>query len=633
MIEKKTEGFIYGVQNKIPDEKVESAAATDSNNWVTVDGNIELARGRETVGNFGDIGCNCGQIFAPKVDGTKIHFQKIKNKIQYFDGSTWQDIITGLTDNAQYTFASYISLAGAYVFAGGVDGLYKIAVANPGDYKDMFNSSKNHKGFILINDQRMFLWNRFDGTPDKNALYLSKIDPQDGNYTTVSNESIGTGDGVTTNFTGTLTEATGKRFVFGLSLDTNPASVTAVDDYLGNISGTGVSGTINYATGAYDITFDTAPAAAADIRVSYQYEDSNSGGITDFTFSSPRTAGEGDILPQEFLGEAIQNVEVFEGRYYSFKKTVAYELDLTIDDTNATNVVYRRDIGIPYFRAMVATGKGIVFMNTANPDKPILSILERNPVGNTLEPVNLTPLFDWSRYEFDECVIDTYGESIVVSAKSKGADENDTMFVVNTTQRYSVDILSYGVATFAKDQGILYAGDPSTDTMYKILSGFDDLSELIDNYWEGKDENFDADRLKRVRYLQIKGLIDKDQSFEVYASYDNDDFTLLGTVVGTGSYVDIGSPQTIGSNGIGSEVVGGGDIESAYPYLVQLRIRTPKFRTRKIRLIAKDIGYVSVEWIKDLDILTFEQKLPRKYRQKQHVSSDGLTTGLPTFDL
>lgn len=634
MITKKTKGYVYGVQNKVPDEEIKDSAASDSVNWISTNGSIELVRGREVVGTAGDVGCNCGQIFAPKVDGTKVHFQKTKNKIQYFDGTAWQDVITGLTDNAEYTFASYNSVAGAYLFAGGVDGLYKIAVANPGSYKDMYSPTINHKGYILVNDQRMFLWNRSDGTPDKNALYLSKIDPQGSNYTTVSNEVIGSGNDSDTNFTGTLAQATGTRFVFNVSLDTTPASVTATDDYLGNITGTGVSGTINYATGAYDITFDTAPATGTDIRLSYQYEDSNLNGITDFRFTTPtRVAGEGDIIPQEFLGEPIQTVTVFEGEYYSFKETVVYKLNLTIDDTNATNEVYRQDIGVPYFRAVVGTGKGMVFMNTANPDKPVLSILQRNVVGNTLEPVDLTPLFDWSQYEFDKCILDTYGENILVSVKTKGSDENDVTLMVNAVQGYSVDIISYGSSTFAKDDGILYSGDPSTDTIYKVLNGFDDLGQTIDNYWNGKAETYGDDRLKRFRYLQLKGLIDKDQSYEVYASYDGDDYTLLGTVVGSGTYVDITSPQNIGSNGIGTEVIGGGDVALAYPYLMQLRVRTPKFRTRKLRFVAKGIGYASVQWSNDMDILTFEQKLPRRYRQKQHVSADGLTTDLDTFAL
>lgn len=78
-------------------------------------------------------------------------------------------------------------------------------------------------------------------------------------------ESIGTGDGVLTNFTGTLT---------GYPIHTNNVTVGTTDvngnflklydDGAGAFSGDG-SGTINYITGAYDVTFNTAPASAQDI--------------------------------------------------------------------------------------------------------------------------------------------------------------------------------------------------------------------------------------------------------------------------------------------------------------------------------------------------------------------------------
>jgi len=253
----KVQGFTHGTQNMLPDEIIDTDASSGSLDWITVDGSVELARGRALLGQDGTQGGIYVDIIAPKKDGTSVKFRKTDTKIQYLNGSTWTDVITGLTAAADYTFASYISLAGAYVYIGGVDGLYKIATANPASYKNMYDTAKNYKGFILINDQRMFLWNRSNDKPDKTGLYLSKIDPQRTNYTTVTNETLATGDGVTTTFTGTLTQATGTRFVFGLTLNTSPASVTATDDYVGVITGTGLTGTINYATGAYSLTFSS----------------------------------------------------------------------------------------------------------------------------------------------------------------------------------------------------------------------------------------------------------------------------------------------------------------------------------------------------------------------------------------
>lgn len=633
--EYKTQPYISGTQNKIPSEIIAQDAASDALSWITIDGRLELARGRQEYGitSSPQAGGTYAQIFAPRQDGTKVFFRKINTKIQYLNPSnnTWTDVITGLTDGSTYFFAPYASLAGNYLYAGGPDGLFKIHLANPTSYKDMFDDTKNHLGYILINESRMFLWNRFDGLTDKTALYLSKIDPQGTNYTTVTNENLGASGN--TNYSGTLAQATGLRFVFGLNITgTTGAGVETFTDNGNGVltSDKGGTGTINYATGAYNITFN-AVTTAGNVEADYQYEDSNNGGITDFTFSTPRLAGEGDIIPQEYLGEPIQNVIPFDNKYYSFKTTSVYELDLTADDTNASNTVYRADIGIPSQRAVVSTGKGIAYMDTANPDKPFLSMLIRNPVGGNLEPIDLSPTFAWENYVFDEAVMDTWGENIILSAKSIDAVDNDRLFLINTTQKYSVDITYYGVKSFAKNQGILYGGSSLSEVTYEMFTGFDDLGSVIENYWNGKTDNMGDDRLKRTRFIQLKGMIDPNQSYQVYAEFDNESPQLLGTVQGDASYVDISAPQLIGNSMIGSGVLGGGNTTTVYPYLLQMKIRTPKYRVRKLRFVALGFGYVSIEWQKDFDILAFEQKIPVKYRQKNWVSKDGDTTDLPNY--
>jgi len=634
MIESKIPLFVSGVQNKLPADVINQDASADSLSWLTMDGAIELFRGRALYGTEGVLGQLYGLFFAPKANGVLVPFRKTSTKIQYYDGSAWQDVITGLTAE-DYTFASYASLAGAYVYIGGPDGLYKIATANPASYKNMYDGTYNHKGKFIINEQRMFLWDRRDGTPDTTGLYLSKIDPQGTNYTTVTNEVLATGDGATTTFTGTLAAASGNRFVFGISINTNPASVTATDNFVGVISGTGITGTINYATGAYSLTFSSPPALATTIRASYQWEDSNNGGITDFRYTSgTRLAGEGDIIPQEYRGEAIQNVIVFDGKYYSFKKTCVYELDLTIDDTNATNIVFRSDIGIPSMRSAVSTGKGIIFMNTANPSKPILTILQKNPLGGNLDTANITPLFAWENYTMTDLVLDTWDEQIIALARTPDSTYNNRIFLINSNQKYSVDIGYYSGRMFAKDSsGNLYVGDSLMESTYIIFNGFDDLDTVVDNYWLSKKETYSDDRLKRFRYIRLKGLIQTDQNYTVYVSYDSSPFVELGTIRGDSSYVDRTNSQAIGNNGLGTISLGGSsDISTAYEYYAQIRVRVPKFRTRQFKIVANGIGYVNINMMVDVDILTFEQKMPRKYRQKQHVSLDGTETDLPTFD-
>jgi hypothetical protein len=159
------------------------------------------------------------------------------------------------------------------------------------------------------------------------------------------------------------------------------------------------------------------------------------------------------------------------------------------------------------------------------------------------------------------------------------------------------------------------------------------------------------DRLKKVRYLELKGLIDPNQLFEVYASYDNDSNILLGTVRGDADYVDLTNPQlietgvggssttqTVGGDEVGAGLLGGGlgnsttgDTIVAYTYHTRIKIHSSKFRVRRIILIAKGFGFCAVNMIKDFDILVYEQRIPSRFRQKQYVSQDGSTTDNPTF--
>lgn len=92
------------------------------------------------------------------------------------------------------------------------------------------------------------------------------------NYTseTIEEESAFTQEdaGTETNFTGNLQFIPIKPGTIQITMD----SITIKDDGMGKLTGTGITkGTINYETGAYDITFASAPAAG-DAYVDYEYD-------------------------------------------------------------------------------------------------------------------------------------------------------------------------------------------------------------------------------------------------------------------------------------------------------------------------------------------------------------------------
>ena len=417
------------------------------------------------------------------------------------------------------------------------------------------------------------------------------------------------------------------RNVFGVSFTATISGGTELftDNYLGVLTGDhGGSGTINYATGQYSVTFSAATTGA--VTSNYQWEDSTNKGVADFTFSTPRQASEGFQFPQDEGGDAILNVLIGQdGNYYSLKSQSSYKLSLDTTDLSATNEIYRKDIGIPFWKAAVSTSRGIIFINTSNPSIPIMTLLTRNQLGTDIEPVVLFNHFNFANYDFSDCYFGQYDRWVLVFCKSEGAVNNDTILMCDVPSKI-VDIVKYSGRTSVQDGDTLYVGDSVTKTVYKIFNGFDDLGNTIDNYWISRDEAYGIDSLKKFRRLRIKGSIDPDQTVEVYADYDTSGFTLVGTIVGNGTYVNYNDSQSIGANFIGESQIGGDDISTAYSYFMEIKMKTPKFNIRKIKFVATGIGYFDVDTMVDWDILRFEDRIPKSYRSKQNVSLNGQLT-------
>jgi len=169
--------------------------------------------------------------------------------------------------------------------------------------------------------------------------------------------------------------------------------------------------------------------------------------------------------------------------------------------------------------------------------------------------------------------------------------------------------------------GQLFMGSSINETVYNLFSGFDDDGFTISNFWEGKGETWGSNRLKKYRKLKLKGTISREQSYAVYIDYDDAGYQLVGTVFGDASYVDFSSPQSIGSNMIGYAQIGGDDLPDVYQYFTEIRLKkVPKFRKRKIKYVALGIGYVDIDTQIDEKIEAYENKMPRRFRQKQNVN-------------
>lgn len=621
----KIPAFVSGTHNRLDAENIPKDAAQDSQNFVTMDGRNVLVPGRELLGAAGTVGSSTGFHKAFKINGDTLLFEKRGTAIMYWNGSAWTNCITGLEATDEYTFSNYASLAGAFTYINGPGGYWKVVNANPGSPIDVYDAAKNFKGYIIIDKGRTHLWNR---DRDKTGHYISWIDRQDSTvYTQVTNEAIGVLG--STNYSGTLAFKAGAptASAFGVTFEANTAAglETFTDDGNGVLtSDKGGTGTINYATGAYNITFNATTTGS--VTSDYQWEDSNDHGITDFTFSATRVAGEGGVFPHDEGGDGILNILIGQdGSYYALKEKSAYILTIDADDAGATNEVYRKEMGLPFFRAAMSTSRGIFFINTATPTKPRMTILQRDKVGNTIEPRILFQHFRFEDFVYDACSFASYDQFVVVFCRTSDSLTNNRQLLCNL-EAGTVNVIAYSGKMGIQDGQNFYVADSVTYSVYSTFSGFDDLGSAIDSFITFRDENHGTDFLKKDRRLRWKGKIDPDQAVGVWMQLDRAGFQKVGTILGSAEYVDFSQPQSIGSNYIGQAQIGGDDIVNAYPYFMEVKIRTGKFRVITVKLIPEGIGYFDVEMLTYWDILLFENRMPKRNRQKQNVSLDGTQT-------
>lgn len=602
--------FTKGTHNVLNDEIIPKDAASSSLNWLTKDGHIELMRGRQSIGGDGASGKNYGEHTAYQANGTAVRFRKVSTKLQYLNGSTWTDVITGLT-SGDVTFANYQSLSGAFLFVfDPLNGIYKIAVANPASYTSLYDSTKNFKGYGLIDKGRTFLWGV---AKDPTGLYGSYVDGQNSTvYTSVSGEA-------TTSLSGTLAFKGGGATRTCFAVVITVGAETFTDNYngllVGSISGTG---TINYTTGEYTVSAAGAGTAA------YQWENSNAKGVTDFTKSATRLAGEGFIVRQDAGGDAIKTVIPLAGSYFSLKASSCYQFTLDTTDLAPTNIIFRTNIGVKTLRSAIGTGTGILYLNTANPTYPQLEILKQNAFGDSFDTKPLFPHFKWSDYGYNDVCLEAWDSYALVACTSDSVENNRLIMADTVTD--TVDVTYYSVRCFTKNAGYLYGGDPVSETTYELFTGFDDNGLAITNEWVSKGELYGVNALKKVKRLRYKGQISPNQAVQVYVSTDKNDYILVGTILGSGDYVDYTTSYAIGTTVIGSSTLGGDDGVSVYNFYMEIKAHLGKFRKRNIKFVATGIGYVSFDYMSDFGISKFSNRMPKKYRIHQNVSLDGETT-------
>ncbi len=581
----------------------------DSLNWITSGKNgdhVELRRGQKLLGmtRNEDVGGKVTGIGVGKrYDGGEVPFFSYGRKIKYYDSvlddnmEVGSDLLPAVASGEDVWFKVYQALGGSFVFLGSPNSsVYKIPAANPGSAVDQ--SVNNYRwGVFHVGQNRAFAGQRngtVAGNNDKTGLYLSYIDKaQLSSFTQVTGEAFGTGDGATTTFNHTLASISAPKTAMYPSV--TDGTETFVDDRNGNMVGSlGGTGTVNYATGAVSVTFNTAPANSQAITCSYYHETSTTAGILDFTGGAN---GQGKSFRQDDGGGSLMAIFNLNTIEYCFHLLKTWQFTASLDDTESTNLNYRA-VGIPYPRAAEQTPEGIIFADLARPTEPKfrqLQVLE-GTTNTTVEPKSLSDVLDLSPYAFDYCVAFRWGDYKIFCVQEKVSgvanEHNSVMFVQNVLSG-AWDKLDYYASCLQEYLGTLIAGDPLSNNVFTLFSGFDDDGDVIPNHYTTSDLDLNYDGLKTCRRMVLDGLIQRDQSYKVSLSYDGGAFTEVFTVSGSGSYVDTGINTYIGGTTIGSKVLGGGGGAFAHPYEVDFPINTDKFIRIRVKVEALGVGYVS----------------------------------------
>ena len=443
---------------------------------------------------------------------------------------------------------------------------------------------------------------------------------------TAGNAIVTTKVAVTLSWTaGTLASgAADKKTCFGVIV--TAGSVVIADDRNGGGTSPTDASTlaINYITGEVTATFAVAPTDGTAITVDYLWEDSTDEGIADFSFSSPtRLAGEGNVFLQGD-GGPLQGIETYGDVEHCFHAYKDYALTLSVDDTEATNLIFRDREGIPNWRAVKGTSIGIFFVNAVDIADPKIKLLTLEEGSTAVQGKVISANLNLSGYRFDQAEVMEWGDYITVACRTSDSTINNRylMYHKEWGSFDAVDFWGYVSRVF---NGALVVGESISGNVIEAFSGHDDDGAAVDGFMETNEWDLEfPGHSKRVKSLELEGEIGPLQIFDVLVSVDKGPFISMGQIRGDGDYIDRSQAVTVGSLTMGrGEIGGGGSGIDAYHYFRKLKLRNvDRFERIKVRLsrgidadTATDgIGYFSLSTLRFRDVRIKNTKLPRKYR-------------------
>lgn len=600
--------FDKGLITVFKDDSIPEGSASRSVNFITRGDRIEIVGGTSVLGDDTGVEPVSGYYIGTDSQGVEHHFKKVDTVLYYLDNSTetWSSIETGLPTTDLYG-DTYRSPAGSFLVLSSPDaeGIYRINLANPEDVVDLYDETKNFVGIPKVKNARLWMWNTGSSGFEQSSrgiIRLSYID-NDFPYTVVTGESLASSSGTLAN-----------TLIVAQSLAIQDSVETLVDNGAGELNGdNGGTGTINYTTGAYSVTWGGG-SASGSITADYAYEDPTEEGIFDFRYTSPtRLAGQGSFFFQGDTNTEILGLVALDGELYPLHDKAIWEIGLPADDTNATSKVYRSDTGVVNSRAYTESGDGVYYVDV-NGTRPALRLLKFDAVGTRLIPTNVSFQIDMDAYDLDDSVVAQWGEFILLGCKTKGTSYNNIVLIFNRNLDL-FDTYEAPVRWLQTTPTAVYGGSSLNSDIYKLFDGNTFNESVIEAEWESNDSTDGTLELKRSRFFILEGDIARGQTIEVYISYDDGPFNLLDTISGDDPQVIANERVVYGNGGVyGSGLYGGGVEVTAGYFMKEFRPQSPKYFRKRIKFKTVGTGFASVRAYTTKDVRKLRARIPAKFR-------------------
>jgi hypothetical protein len=506
----------------------------------------------------------------------------------------------------------------------------KIMVANPGSYSTVYDSSKNHKAWMRIFDNRAYIWN-IDAS-ELTTVRMSYIEVRTiTDYLQVTGETVANG--------AALAQKASTPTANFFQISGTGGAETFTDDLNGNLVGSGGGkGTINYTSGV--ISFSPIAGPVGNLTsVSYRYSDelstwtpsggSLSGGIQGFVVPAARVATQPNVFQQSHGGNVKSIVALNNNKFCGHDRAL-WDIITSSDDLTFNNNIFRNSIGIPSLRGMFSSPEGIYTVDLNDKSNPKFVIVSYSGRTTDIKPVVISPNLDLTKYSFDQLAVFPFNDYMCYSLRTSDSTFNNRTFVYHRVYK-TWDILDYAISCADIYNNLLIGGHSISNNVFNYFSGNDADGDVITNFWKSGISRLGyitargTVRIifgqKKVKRIFIEGDIGPNQVGHLFISLDRGPLVEVldeagGAIVrGDGSYVDKSQRVTLGSVTLGDKVLGGGgDGIEAYHYERYVKFPQGKFAEIEIMLQVDNVGYMSVTKLDFWDIRVLQDKASKKYR-------------------